>query len=113
MNKFKTFVLGSISCMSLNVYGGSAEPGMVSNVHFLDNGVVLFYTDGAIGNNVPSCAVAQPSRFAIDGSTDAGKAQLSGLLLAFATSKRIQIYGKNNCDVWGDTETVYYFKMVD
>ncbi|ACR13702.1 hypothetical protein TERTU_3640 [Teredinibacter turnerae T7901] len=20
---------------------------------------------------------------------------------------------KNNCDVWGDTETVYYFKMVD
>jgi len=38
----------------------------------------------------------------------AGKAILAVIMAAHAAGKTVQVYGKNNCDVWGDRETVEY-----
>lgn len=47
-------------------------------------------------------------RWAIDTNTAAGKAQLAGLLTAHSTGKKVSVIGTNNCDIWGDTESVSY-----
>lgn len=94
--------------LAVNARAGSADSGALSNLHFMNNGVVIVYTSG-VRTGVPTCATTQPSRFAIDASTAAGKAQLSGLLAAYVAEKTVRIFGTGSCAAYPDTETINYF----
>lgn len=110
----KKYLAVLIFLSSSSVFAGKAGEGNISNIHFMNNGVVLFYTDGAItSSETPDCAQNQSIRFAIDSTTDGGKSQVSGLLTAYASGKKIKVHGLNNCSVHGDTESLYYFKIID
>jgi hypothetical protein len=85
-----------------------AWEGTLTAPHFMANGVVLVYSS-ASRTNVPSCAASQPYRFAFDSTTPPGKAQLAGLLTAFAAERPVVIVGTDDCSVYGDSETIDYF----
>jgi len=52
-------------------------------------------------------------RYAVNATTPAGKAQLSGLLLAYSTGKTVAIWGTGACTAWNDTETIDFFATND
>jgi hypothetical protein len=60
--------------------------------------------------NTPACGTVTSGnhRYVIDLTTDAGKAMIATVLTAYANKALIDITGTGTCDVWGDTETVYY-----
>ena len=87
-----------------------STPSVVSNLHFMPNGAVLFQTSTARAD-VPACAAGQTARWAIDTNTAAGKAQLAGLLTAHAMGQGVQVFGTNTCTIWGDTESVNYLRV--
>jgi hypothetical protein len=89
-----------------------AWEGTLTLPHFLSNGVVLVHSAGS-RTNIPSCAASQPSRFAFDSTTPSGKAQLAGLLTAFAAERPVVIVGTDDCSVYGDSETISYFYIED
>lgn len=95
-----------------NVFSGNAGLGSLSKIHFLSNGVIIVYSNGT-RTGAPDCAANHTSRFAIDGSTDGGKVQVSGILAMYASGKPVMIYGANHCNVHGDTETINYFRTND
>lgn len=98
--------------ISAATQAGSATSGTLSTVHFMSGGNVILYTSGS-RSDVPSCASTQPNRFAVNGTTEGGKVQLSGLLTAYAAGKSVVIYGTGTCSVQGDTETISYFYTND
>jgi len=108
----KKLLVISLVMFSAASQAGSATSGALSTVHFMSGGSVLVYTSGT-RSGVPSCAVNQPTRFAIDATTEGGKVQLSGLLLAYASGKNVVIHGKGHCDAYGDSETISYFYTAD
>ena len=89
---------------------GTAAAGTPSNPYFMGNGTLLIPTDGARSGALV-CAT-KSGRFAIDGSTAAGKVQVAGMLTAIAMGRRVTILGTGACSVWPDTETVNYFQVV-
>jgi hypothetical protein len=95
--------------------GGSSTIGKISNLYFMKNGALLFSQSGSRTN--PStdddCVLAQSSEWAIDGSTDFGKTQISGLLMAYSMEKEIVVHGLGDCldTVHNTRETVDYFYM--
>lgn len=110
MKKSISVVLGLLAVSS--AHGGDALMGTLSQPHFMANGVVVVYTDGQrLGT--PNCALASPTRFAIDAATTAGKVQLAGLLSAHATGKPVRIVGTGTCSVYSDSETINYFYIGD
>ncbi len=95
---------------------GSIGAGKISLIHFMDNGVVAFTSNGVrqYSTSDSSCFVnVQPQDVAIDASTDQGKAQLAGLLMAYAQGKSIVIQGTGQCSAHPSRETVSYFYIVD
>lgn len=82
----------------------------VRTLLFMPTGAVLFHTSTA-RDDVPTCAAGQPTRWAIDTNTAAGKAQLAGLLTAHTTGKKVQVIGAATCSIWGDTESVSYLLL--
>jgi len=95
-------------------YAGSAGSGNLHTIHYMGNGAVIVYTTGVRSADIPPCATTgNLNRFAIDGTSNVGKVQLSGLLSAYATGKKVIIYGAGNCGPWGDAETISYFYMDD
>ncbi|WP_038194734.1 hypothetical protein [Vibrio nigripulchritudo] len=88
---------------------GNGGKGKITLIEFNANGVILFRHTGA-RTDVPACVGNNfRNRWAIDAKTDAGKAQLSGILTAYSTGKDVTVIGTNSCSLWGDTETVRYF----
>ncbi|MDH0863146.1 hypothetical protein [Mitsuaria sp. GD03876] len=111
MNVFaKTFVALTAAISWTSSFGGTAS-GRVSAPNFMPNGAVIFYVEGS-RNSPPACAT-ESRRFALNGATPQGKTQLSGLLLAYSQGKTVNVYGTNSCSVWGDTETLDFFAIVD
>lgn len=108
MNRVALFSLGVPS----NLFASTAEEGVINNPHFMANGAVIIYTNGT-RTSVPSCAASQPGRFALDATSEGGRVQLAGLLMAFASGKQVTIYGTDSCTAYGDTETVNYFRIVE
>jgi len=110
--KVKKWMPLFLALLTTNTFAGSASTGKLSKLHFMSNGVIIVYTSGA-RTDVPTCAQNQPSRFALNGTTDGGKVQVSGLLSAYATGKNVIIKGASNCNAYGDTESINYFRTVD
>ena len=73
----------------------------------MKNGVVMFTTTG-VRYDPPACGLTVGGRWAIEGSTAAGKNQVAAVLSAYATGKPMQVFGANVCSAWLDTETVEY-----
>ena len=68
-------------------------------------GVFYALINGVVGQTPPACAT-QTGRFAVNSTTDAGKAQIAIVLSALARGATVWIQGSGACDVWPDTETV-------
>ncbi len=91
--------------------------GTVNLVIPLEGPGFIFKVSGNLAGNVPACATSTSAtniRYAIDPTTDAGKAMIAGVYLAKAIGNKIDVNGRydyptsftNFCNVWGDTETV-------
>lgn len=75
--------------------------------HFNENGKVIFATSGS-RTGVPACAASDPTRFAFDGTTAAGKNQVAAILTALALGRRVRVVGTGACAVHPTIETVQY-----
>ncbi|WP_422412534.1 MULTISPECIES: hypothetical protein [unclassified Endozoicomonas] len=99
--------------LSNPVFAGYATVGKISNLYFMKNGALLFTHSGNRThlNTDQQCVTSQPTRWAIDGSTDLGRTQISGLLMAYSMGKEITVYGIGGCldSVHTSRETVNYF----
>jgi len=91
------------------VFAGTAGLGTPASPYAMWNGVLLVPTDGA-RVNVPACAT-ESARFAINGTTAAGKVQVATMLMAIALGKKIYVWGTGTCSVWADTETIDFFQI--
>lgn len=87
-------------------FASNSQPGLISHVNILNNGVVMFNHSGT-RSATPACHT-QGGRWAFDGTTPAGQAKLSFLMTAYVTRKPVVVQGLASCAVWGDTETVDY-----
>jgi len=99
--------IGIAVCCS-NVNAGS-KLGPVGEL-FVQNPNQVFFTVGAI-NNKAFCQGAT-EEFAIDISTQVGKAQYATLLTAKALGADVQVSGLNDCLAWPDRESVNWLKML-
>ncbi|ASA57815.1 hypothetical protein [Vibrio gazogenes] len=105
---FRLFLL-VLALLPISSMAGNGSKGKVTLIEFMGNGVILFRHTGA-HTAIPTCVGNNfRNRWAIDAKTDAGKAQLSGLLTAYSAGKDVTVIGANSCSLWGDTETVKYF----
>lgn len=95
------------------VLASNADTGTVSGIYGTHNGAVIFTTSGTRTGTIPACAIANPQRFVIDASTAAGQSAVAVLLTAYAKGKAVNVVGTGSCTIWGDTETVAYFRIVD
>lgn len=106
----KLFIVMVVSLVLPATASISAPQTEVSNLLFMPTGAVLFHTSTP-RSDVPACAAGEPTRWAIDTNTAAGKSQLAGLLTAHTTGKKVQVIGTNTCSIWGDTESVSYLRL--
>ena len=91
----------------------SASSGPISEWYFMSNGVVLVYSSGVRTGTQPSCVTSPSNRFAFDATTPAGKAQLAGILAAYASGKIVEIVGAGNCSAYSDSESLSFFHVTD
>lgn len=91
---------------------GSTVTGVPHHPIFMPTGVVLVYVEGS-RPNLPACGSVENRRFAINVKTDAGKAQLAGLLSAYNMKQQVVFVGTGDCSDWGDTESLSYFQIQD
>ncbi|MFN7571280.1 MAG: hypothetical protein ACK5TK_07490 [Betaproteobacteria bacterium] len=69
-------------------------------------GYTFFYVQGGTPKTgTPACAANFSQRWVINNSWPAAKIQISTLLAAALSGKKVFVYGSNDCAVWGDTET--------
>lgn len=113
MKKFA--LLTSALIFASPAYSGSSSNGAISDLYFMDNGAVLFNHSGTRKHLTTdqTCVTQQPTFWGMNATTPEGKAQLSGLLLAFSTGKNITVVGTGDCDpsVHTSRETVKYFYL--
>lgn len=107
----KLLILATL--VSAPVFAGNSSAGKISALHFMRNGALLFTHSGTRKYLVTDqqCTTYQPTNWAIDGSTDLGKTQISGLLTAYSMDKEIVVYGTGYCELVAHEgrETVDYF----
>ena len=105
----KTLVIIAV-LMSVKSFASTSYSGVISNIHFMSNGVILVSSNGSRDmTGGDACFSNQSARFAFDSTTPGGRTQLTGLLTAYSTGKKLTIIGTNSCGPWGDTETINYF----
>lgn len=97
-------------CIAARAHASVAWQGTLSDVHFMATGVVLVYTSGSRAD-IPACAAGQPTRFALDATTAAGKTQAAGLMMAYAAGKPVIIVGTGSC-AYNASESIDYFYVV-
>src|SRR5262245_43667323 len=93
------------ACCSANA--GDAASSTLSLVRVYNNGVVLVWAPGT-RTGVPSCAATEPSRFAFDSTTLAGKSLLAHVLATYNAGRPLAIRGTGACAVFSDTEDLQF-----
>jgi len=71
-------------------------------------GVLFIILPFCIIDEPPICGAGTNYRYAIKGED---KVMISQALMAFASSKRVDITGSGSCDAWADTESVCYLTV--
>jgi hypothetical protein len=104
--------VAALLSVAMSAHAGTAGPVKLKNIYFMANGVVMAYVEGP-RSNAPACAAVESMRFALNATTPAGKAQLSGLLVAYTTGKTVAIWGTGACTAWNDTESIDFFATND
>lgn len=89
-------LLSSIA-VSSPALAGQQTGGKVTTL-IADN-VGYSFTANGTRSGVPGCATANPNNWAIDISTDAGKALAATIISAFLNGKTLNIMGTGNCTV--------------
>lgn len=106
---FRTMLLcAALWSVASAAAASSTSPGLVTRIHILNGGIVLFYQTSTRAPAPPACHNS-PGRWAFNGTTPAGQAKLSALLSAYAMKKPVTVIGLDNCADWPDTESVNYF----
>jgi hypothetical protein len=112
MRLFGALLCAGILGLAPAARASESGPAYVTNIWMMDGGAVLFNQNG-VRSSVPACGSTLPARWAFNATTPAGQAFLSALLSAYAMHKQIHIIGTDTCSVWGDTETMVRFRIVD
>lgn len=73
---------------------------------------VFIFSAGTLQQGA-SCAVSNLGTWAVDLTTDHGKAIQAVVLTAYAQGKEIEVRGRGVCDVFSDRESVDYLFIVD
>jgi len=95
--------------VSFTCQAGNEQAGDIKRIEFTSAGILLVSHNG-LRSNYPSCVgTSFVNRWALDATTEAGKVQASALLMVYMAGKKIVIRGSNNCNVWGDSETIRDF----
>ena len=89
-----TITTGTILEISSTSYAGSGTA-----VPFF---IYLSANDTNIG-----CNSANLNAFAVDSTTDAGRAMIAIAISARLTGQQVTVYGTGSCTVWGLTDTVH------
>ncbi len=112
MRSIIRFILGLSAALGIASTSSAQSYTLVVSItdfYVMNSGILLFYTSGARNGPVPACAVSP--RWAINVSTPAGQAQMSGLLSAYLAGRNVQIWGTGTCSVDGSSETVSYYGL--
>ena len=110
--RYVAMLLFSLDLSMSPASASNADWGYISQIFGTSNGAVLFSTSGS-RSSAPACLTAGAARYALDGSTVAGQAQIALLINAYNTHKKILITGRGSCTIWPDTETVDWFLLQD
>jgi len=84
-------------------YSGDTRGAIIANSLSTREGVLLISL--SVPHEAPTCGARIPYRYAIAATN---KTAIAAALMAQTTGKTVDIFGLNNCDVWGDTESVLY-----
>ncbi|WP_434101729.1 hypothetical protein [Methylocaldum gracile] len=106
LNKcYKTIFVSLLFPVSAIAGGGNGHVE-IEHVGGYGNGrLVFFYTTNHL--NPPACNTYK-RRWVMDLGNPAGKEQYALLLSAQISGKQVTVYGTNQCDLAGDSETVYW-----
>ncbi len=86
---------------------GQAGAGTVTRIDVTSGGVVMFYLTST-HSGAPACHNSG-NRWAIDGTTNGGKAMLSVIQGAYLSGRTIAVaFGSGDCALYGGTETATY-----
>ena len=112
-------LLGIAALLLMTSLGHANETGTVRfaygqyGAHAGHPGHTFFHLEGGTRVNKPGCGSADGGeRWVINNAWPAAKLQLTVLLAAAFTGKRVQVLGTSDCGVWGDTETVLMVHVV-
>lgn len=91
--------------------GSAAQASSETGSHILSytaqpSGQFFLNTDGNRAG-VPGCST-QKGRWVIDATSAGGQATVAAMLTAYALHKTLNVYGTNDCTIWGDTESVLF-----
>jgi hypothetical protein len=110
MEENMNIVTKMVSMLAILSWAGAANAGdvccgQVSNIIAQPGGQMFFDVAGT-HNAKPGCATSD--RWVINTSTPGGQSTAATLLTAFSLKRPVAVHGSGACDVWGDTETVFY-----
>ena len=88
------------SCQSFAA--GNVANAKIINVRVDENGKAMIIFDKDVSGTPPGCVhTAYKNAFAVDASTDGGKAVLTLALSTMSRKANISVYGKGVCGVYG------------
>ncbi|MCW8879702.1 MAG: hypothetical protein OQK04_15685 [Kangiellaceae bacterium] len=100
MKKIIAICLLVLSCQSFAA--GNVANAKIINVRVDDNGKAMIIFDRDVSGTPPGCVhSAYKNAFAIDASTDGGKAVLALALSTMSRKANISVYGQGVCGVYG------------
>ncbi|WP_444891206.1 hypothetical protein [Microbulbifer sp. DLAB2-AA] len=105
MRLFKVYFLpvALILSFSSSTHAGSTPLTKIEKILVHEGDRVFIKTVDYL--NPPDCA-KEIKEFAIDVSTNTGKAMYSAALAAASQGKQVEIHGKHGCNYWGDREDI-------
>ncbi|GLS27786.1 hypothetical protein [Marinibactrum halimedae] len=77
------------------------------------HGVFMFYIEGQRDNTPPCSTVGGGKAWAMSLEKESGRAMYSLLLSAQAQGKTVSVFGRGNCDSWGDREEPHYINLIN
>lgn len=109
------YLIGALSAISLLASGGIANAGSSNGVVstlLAHKGDVAMFAIGVPENHQgrPPCSSVQ---WALNLSTESGKAQFATLLSAKLANKTVSVVGTNACGAWPDREEPLFIILQD
>ncbi|MBB5986668.1 hypothetical protein [Sphingobium lignivorans] len=97
-------------CTATSGVASTSAQGYVLAITQIRQGPFIFSQNGT-RTAQPSCSTL--NRWAVDTSTDAGKAMVAIILSAYSMRKKVVIQGTGDCSTWFDSEAVDYLYIID